>query len=120
MRVAVGEVQLAFTRKHRDALNALIEEVTSAMDTATLIEKMNAAGVPCGPINNIAQAFDDPQVKHLSIAQTVQSAALGKISQPEDIARAVVWLLEPDAVITGQMLKVDAGFTLGRDRNQSR
>jgi hypothetical protein len=32
----------------------------------------------------------------------------------------VVWLLEPDAVITGQMLKVDAGFTLGRDRNQSR
>jgi uncharacterized membrane protein len=29
-------------------------------------------------------------------------------------------LLEPDAVITGQMLKVDAGFTLGRDRNQSR
>ena len=47
-------------------------------------------------------------------------SALGKISQPEDIARAVVWLLEPDAVITGQMLKVDAGFTLGRDRNQSR
>ena len=33
---------------------------------------------------------------------------------------ATVWLLEPDAVITGQMLKVDAGFTLGRDRNQSR
>ena len=80
----------ALRRKHRDALNALIEAVTSAMESATLIEKMNAAGVPCGPINNIAQAFDDPQVKHLGIAQTVQSAALGQISligQPFSLSR---------------------------------
>jgi 3-oxoacyl-[acyl-carrier protein] reductase len=41
-------------------------------------------------------------------------AALGKISQPEQIASAVCWLLEPDSAITGQLIPVDAGFMLGR------
>lgn len=46
-------------------------------------------------------------------------SALEKICQPEDIARAIVWLLEPGSVVTGQLIRVDAGYTLGRDRNQS-
>jgi len=46
-------------------------------------------------------------------------SALERICQPEDIARAVVWLLEPGSVVTGQLIRVDAGYTLGRDRNQS-
>jgi len=46
-------------------------------------------------------------------------SALGRICQPEEIADAVVWLLEPGSVVTGQLLRVDAGYTLGRDRNQS-
>ncbi len=41
-------------------------------------------------------------------------AALGKISKPEQIASAICWLLEPDSVVTGQLISVDAGFTLGR------
>jgi 3-oxoacyl-[acyl-carrier protein] reductase len=41
-------------------------------------------------------------------------AALGKISQPEHIANAVCWLLEPDSMVTGQLIPVDAGFMLGR------
>jgi 3-oxoacyl-[acyl-carrier protein] reductase len=41
-------------------------------------------------------------------------AALGKISTPEQIASAICWLLEPDSVVTGQLISVDAGFTLGR------
>jgi len=42
------------------------------------------------------------------------TAALGKISTPEQIANAVCWLLEPDSVVTGQLIPVDAGFMLGR------
>ena len=41
-------------------------------------------------------------------------AALGKISTPEQIASAICWLLEPDSVVTGQLISVDAGFMLGR------
>ncbi len=47
-------------------------------------------------------------------SQFAAVAALGKISQPEQIASAVCWLLEPDSVVTGQLISVDAGFTLGR------
>jgi 3-oxoacyl-[acyl-carrier protein] reductase len=46
-------------------------------------------------------------------------SALEQICQPEDIAQAIVWLLEPGSVVTGQLIRVDAGYTLGRDRNQS-
>lgn len=47
-------------------------------------------------------------------AQYAATAALGRISRPEQIARAVCWLLEPDSVVTGQQIVVDAGFTLGK------
>ena len=50
----------------------------------------------------------------------IDLAALGKICRPQDIAGAAFWLSDPDSVVTGQVIKVDAGFTLGRDRNQSR
>jgi len=50
----------------------------------------------------------------------INLAALEKICKPEDIAKAAFWLSDPDSVVTGQVIKVDAGFTLGRDRNQSR
>ena len=46
-------------------------------------------------------------------------SALERICQPEEIAEAIVWLLEPGSVVTGQLIRVDAGYTLGRDRNQS-
>ena len=38
---------------------------------------MNNAGVPCGPIYTMEETFNDPQVLHLGIAQTVESAKLG-------------------------------------------
>ena len=47
-------------------------------------------------------------------AATANAAALRKISQPEQIASAVCWLLEPDSVVTGQLIPVDAGSLLGR------
>ena len=40
---------------------------------------MEAAGVPCGPINTIDKTFADPQVQHVGIAQTVKSEKLGDI-----------------------------------------
>jgi crotonobetainyl-CoA:carnitine CoA-transferase CaiB-like acyl-CoA transferase len=51
---------------------------------------MNAGGIPCGPVYNIGQAFNDPQVKHLGIAKKVPSKALGDITligQPVNLSR---------------------------------
>ena len=38
-----------------------------------------AAGVPCGPINDIAGVFAEPQTQHLGIARTVRHPKLGDI-----------------------------------------
>ena len=87
----------------------------------TLAPKIRVNGVMPGMIEGRWMRDGLGEASYQRVKQDFSDlSALGKISQPEDIARAVVWLLEPDAVITGQMLKVDAGFTLGRDRNQSR
>src|SRR5262245_51058616 len=37
-------------RNHRDALNAIIGEITVTMTSDALIERLNEAGIPCGPI----------------------------------------------------------------------
>jgi len=63
--------------KHRVELNALIGEQTALKTTAEWVEALNAAGVPCGPINSIDAVFDDPQVNHLGLAQPVHNPAIG-------------------------------------------
>jgi formyl-CoA transferase len=63
--------------QNRDELNARITEYTKTKSSADWVELLNAAGVPSGPINNIQQVFDDPQVRHLGLAVSVDHPALG-------------------------------------------
>jgi len=46
----------------------------------------------------------------------VESGAIARFGRPEDVARAVRFFLEPDSYMTGQVLVVDGGLTLRRDR----
>jgi crotonobetainyl-CoA:carnitine CoA-transferase CaiB-like acyl-CoA transferase len=70
---------------NRDALHAELERRLQAQDTAHWIELLNQAGVPCGPIYSIDQAFADPQVQHLGIAQKVGDVAY--LGQPVTLSR---------------------------------
>jgi crotonobetainyl-CoA:carnitine CoA-transferase CaiB-like acyl-CoA transferase len=77
-------------RNHRAELNELIGEITATMSSASLVEMLNKAGIPCGPIYTIDQTFADPQVRHLGIAQDVPSSVLGPIrlvGQPVTLSR---------------------------------
>ncbi len=38
-----------------------------------------------------------------------------RFGRPEDVARVVRLLLEPDAYLTGQVIAIDGGLTLRRD-----
>jgi crotonobetainyl-CoA:carnitine CoA-transferase CaiB-like acyl-CoA transferase len=48
---------------NRDALQTRLEGVLARDITANWLAKLEAKGVPAGPLNNIAQAWDDPQIK---------------------------------------------------------
>ena len=63
--------------KNRDRLNEAIEAITRARTSAEWIERLNAAGVPCGPIYKMNEVFADPQVQHLSITPHVPHKVLG-------------------------------------------
>jgi formyl-CoA transferase len=65
--------------ENRDRLNAAIEAVTRTRSSADWIERLNKASVPCGPIYNIGEMFDDPQVKHLNVTRRVPHPVLGEV-----------------------------------------
>ncbi|MCW0200080.1 CaiB/BaiF CoA-transferase family protein [Sphingopyxis sp.] len=50
--------------KNRAALNIPITEATRRWNRDALLAALAAEGVPAGPINSVAEAFDDPQVRH--------------------------------------------------------
>ena len=49
---------------HRAELIPLLRQATVMKTTAAWIEALEAAAVPCGPINDLAGVFADPQVRH--------------------------------------------------------
>ncbi|MBI1775379.1 MAG: CoA transferase [Proteobacteria bacterium] len=76
--------------KNRDRLNAEIGDRLGRRTSAEWIERLNEAGVPAGRIYRIDEMFADPQVQHLPVTGTVESAKLGPISllaQPVILSR---------------------------------
>ncbi|MGJ3702520.1 CaiB/BaiF CoA transferase family protein [Variovorax sp. AFSI2.2] len=57
--------------KHRGVLIPMMEELTRTRTTADWVTLLEDKAVPCGPINDIAQAFDDAQVKSRGLAITL-------------------------------------------------
>ncbi|OYQ42093.1 CoA transferase [Rhodoferax sp. TH121] len=87
---------------HRAALIPLISEVTRTRTTAEWIALLEHRAVPCGPINTLDEAFDDPQVharglvqkQHLAPAITAQTAieSIATVASPLRLADAPVQL----------------------------
>lgn len=76
--------------ENRAAVNAGIEAHTVNRTSAEWIEKLEAAGVPCGPIYGIDEVFADPQVRHIGMTHPVSHEELGAmnlIGQPINMSR---------------------------------
>jgi formyl-CoA transferase len=66
--------------QHRLALNAELEQVTATKPTVHWVDALNTAGVPCGPIFNVRQTYEDEHVRHLKMAVPVKHPLLGELT----------------------------------------
>jgi crotonobetainyl-CoA:carnitine CoA-transferase CaiB-like acyl-CoA transferase len=83
--------------KNRDALNAEIESRLSSRSSAEWVDRLNEAGVPCGPIHSVDQVFADPQVRHLGIVREVETGEgqLRVVGQPVTLGRTPSQIVSP-------------------------
>ncbi|MCC6168758.1 MAG: CoA transferase [Caldilineaceae bacterium] len=66
---------------HRAALLPLLEAEFKRRSAAAWTETLLAAGIPCGPVNDIATALSDPQAEARAMVQTVAHPATGSVPQ---------------------------------------
>ena len=57
----------------------MIAEVTKAKPSEYWVNLMEEVGIPCGPVNNIQEVFEDPQVQHLEMAMPMRHRTRGDI-----------------------------------------
>ena len=65
--------------ENRDALTSLIQKLFVKKKTAEWLALLEAAGVPNGPINDLRQVFEEPQVKARGIRLELDHPAAGKL-----------------------------------------
>ncbi len=65
--------------RNRDALNAILDAIFPGRTCEQWIGALRAAGVPCGPINDMAQVFADPQVQHRELLVEVSHPRAGRV-----------------------------------------
>jgi crotonobetainyl-CoA:carnitine CoA-transferase CaiB-like acyl-CoA transferase len=63
---------------NRPALNAIIEgDVLAAGSTTEWVDRLNTAGVACGPIYTVGQIFADPQIQQARLVEEVHHPVHG-------------------------------------------
>jgi CoA:oxalate CoA-transferase len=67
------------TERHAE-LEPILNEVFVTRTTSEWLADLEAAGIPCGPINNIRQAVTDPQIAHRGMIQEVTHETAGTIA----------------------------------------
>lgn len=103
---------------HRKTLIPLLRQETVRRTTSEWIAQLEAAGVPCGPINDIAQVFADPQVQARGMRIEMQHPVAGPIplvaspmrlsDTPVAYHRAPPLLGEHTREVLAQVLGLDA------------
>jgi len=68
--------------RHVEALARRLEQALAAHGSARWLETLQAAGIPCGPVNDIAQVIADPQVAARNMLVGVEGTALRVAGNP--------------------------------------
>ncbi|WP_312271875.1 CaiB/BaiF CoA-transferase family protein [Pseudomonas sp.] len=101
---------------HRMELVPLIRQVTVFRRTEEWIDLLEAVGVPCGPINSLAQVFADKQVAARSLAFTMThplGQTVPQVASPMRLSRTPVEYRRPPPLLgehTEQVLRHLLGY----------
>ncbi len=86
--------------KHRPALNAELAKAFKTRTSKDWSVRLEAVGVPAGPINHMDEVFADPQVRHLGMAAGVHHPVRGDIrivAEPVALSRTPAAIRTPIA-----------------------
>jgi succinate--hydroxymethylglutarate CoA-transferase len=72
-------INLADRTKNRNTLYEILDEEVKKYNTHELMLKLEKAGVPCSPVNNIQEVFENPQVLHRKMLGNLEHPIYGKI-----------------------------------------
>jgi len=87
--------------RNRDALHAIMDEAIAARPAADWVAAMTARGVPCGPVNTVAEALADPQARARGMVVSLPSSdapgapAIGMLGNPLKFSRTPVTYRRP-------------------------
>lgn len=64
---------------HRDEIMPALIGAVGSLTRSEVEERLNAEGIPCGPINSIAEVVEDPQVIARGMVQSFVHPAVGEV-----------------------------------------
>jgi crotonobetainyl-CoA:carnitine CoA-transferase CaiB-like acyl-CoA transferase len=65
--------------ENRAAMDEVLAPIFKQRTTAEWVAALEKGGVPCGPINNLKEVFEDPQVKARGMRIELPHATAGKV-----------------------------------------
>ena len=105
--------------RNRVELVAKLTQIMAGQSTAQWLEKLEPEGIPCGRINRIDEALNDPQVAHRQMRVSAQHTSLGEIEllsspmklkdTPPQVSRAPPLLGEHTDEVLSQLLNYSQG-----------
>ena len=101
---------------HRGVLVPIVAESLRARGTRDWLAALNAANVPCGPINDIGQVFAEPQVIHRGLRIDLPHPTAGRVpgvKNPINYSRTAIEYREAPPLLgqhTGEVLEAELGL----------
>jgi formyl-CoA transferase len=65
---------------NRDVLDPILDELFGKKTTVEWVAALEGAGVPCGPINNLKEVFENEQVKARELKVEIEHPTAGKVA----------------------------------------
>ncbi len=94
--------------KHRDVLVPVLENIIRQRKRDDWLAALEPVGVPCGPINNLQQVFDNPQVKQRQV----------RVDVPHPLSDTVPMVANPIKFSASPIEYKNAPPTLGQHTNE--